>query len=176
MVPLPLSFPLLPTPSDHVSPPDSANATLAIGASPIMATVPSEVTQLSRIIGGLLVNFGTIKDIDGMLAAGKAANANGKPVVFDPVAAGASDLRKTSADGVSVLSVALLLLATHLFVHEQSSSAPGNRPSSKATPARSVPSSARTRSNLAGSILPALDSRTRRTSSSDSLGRSDAWW
>lgn len=49
---------------------DSANATLAIGASPIMATVPSEVTQLSKIIGALLINFGTIKDVDGFLAAG----------------------------------------------------------------------------------------------------------
>lgn len=64
-----------------------------------MATVPSEVTQLSEIIGACLVNFGTIKDLDGMLAAGTAANRNGKPIVFDPVACGASDLRKTSADG-----------------------------------------------------------------------------
>ncbi|CED85256.1 thiamine biosynthetic bifunctional enzyme [Phaffia rhodozyma] len=76
---------------------DSANATLAVGASPIMATVPSEVTELSKIIGGLLINFGTIKDLDGFLAAGAAANRNGKPVVFDPVAVGASDLRRTSA-------------------------------------------------------------------------------
>jgi hypothetical protein len=35
-----------------------------------MATVPSEVTQLSKIIGALLINFGTIKDVDGFLAAG----------------------------------------------------------------------------------------------------------
>lgn len=35
-----------------------------------MATVPSEVTQLSKIIGGLLINFGTIKDLEGFLAAG----------------------------------------------------------------------------------------------------------
>ncbi|KAL7410375.1 putative thiamine biosynthetic bifunctional enzyme [Mrakia frigida] len=76
---------------------DSANATLALGASPIMATVPSEVTQLSKIVGACLVNFGTIKDIEGMLAAGYAANQNGKPIIFDPVAVGASDLRRSSA-------------------------------------------------------------------------------
>lgn len=69
-----------------------------------MATVPSEVTQLSKIIGALLINFGTIKDVDGFLAAGSAANTNGKPVVFDPVAVGASDLRRTSAASAFNLS------------------------------------------------------------------------
>lgn len=47
----------------------------------------------------VVVVIGTIKDIDGMLAAGSAANKNGKPIVFDPVACGASELRRTSADG-----------------------------------------------------------------------------
>lgn len=51
----------------------SANATLALGASPIMATSPEEMEDLSRAIGALLVNFGTIKDLDGMLAAGKVS-------------------------------------------------------------------------------------------------------
>lgn len=49
----------------------SANATIALGASPIMATSPEEMEDLGKVIGGLLVNFGTIKDLDGMLAAGK---------------------------------------------------------------------------------------------------------
>lgn len=37
---------------------DSANATLAVGASPIMATNPSDCKDLSPVIGALLVNFG----------------------------------------------------------------------------------------------------------------------
>ncbi len=37
---------------------DSANVTLAVGASPIMATHPKDVLDLSKIIGGLLINFG----------------------------------------------------------------------------------------------------------------------
>lgn len=49
----------------------SANATLALGASPIMATAPEEMEDLSRIVGALLVNFGTITDIEGMLLAGR---------------------------------------------------------------------------------------------------------
>ncbi len=48
----------------------SANATLALGASPIMATAVQEMEDLSKISGALLVNFGTISDKSGMLEAG----------------------------------------------------------------------------------------------------------
>lgn len=49
----------------------SANATIALGASPIMATAPEEMEDLSRVIGALLVNFGTITDKEGMFLAGQ---------------------------------------------------------------------------------------------------------
>ena len=49
----------------------SANATIALGASPIMATAPEEIEDLSKATGALLVNFGTVQSLDGMLAAGK---------------------------------------------------------------------------------------------------------
>ena len=48
----------------------SANATIALGASPIMATAPEEMEDLSKVAGSLLVNFGTIQNLDGMLTAG----------------------------------------------------------------------------------------------------------
>ena len=48
----------------------SANATIALGASPIMATAPEEMADLAAVSGGLLVNFGTIQNLDGMLTAG----------------------------------------------------------------------------------------------------------
>ena len=48
----------------------SANVTLALGASPIMATAPEEMEDLSKVSGALLVNFGTISDKNGMLEAG----------------------------------------------------------------------------------------------------------
>lgn len=51
----------------------SANATIALGASPIMATAPQEMEDLSKVTGGLLINFGTIENIEGMLAAGLAS-------------------------------------------------------------------------------------------------------
>ncbi|KAF7793804.1 hypothetical protein EIP86_004925 [Pleurotus ostreatoroseus] len=70
----------------------SANATLALGASPIMSTAPEEMADLGKVGGGLLVNFGTIQNIDG-----RQANINRKPIVFDPVGVGASKFRKESA-------------------------------------------------------------------------------
>lgn len=75
---------------------DSANVTLAVGASPIMATNARDCADLAPSIGALLINSGTITDetLKGMLAAGTAANVHGKPVVWDPVAVGATAFRR----------------------------------------------------------------------------------
>ncbi|EKM54330.1 uncharacterized protein PHACADRAFT_123292 [Phanerochaete carnosa HHB-10118-sp] len=78
----------------------SANATLALGASPIMATAPEEMADLSKVTGALLVNFGTIQNLDGMLEAGRNTNINRKPIVFDPVGVGATAYRRESAQGL----------------------------------------------------------------------------
>ncbi|KAI0268629.1 Hydroxyethylthiazole kinase [Gloeopeniophorella convolvens] len=75
----------------------SANVTLALGGSPIMAEAEAEQADLARVPGGLLVNFGTVGALDGMLAAGRHANLNAKPVVFDPVGVGATAFRRTTA-------------------------------------------------------------------------------
>lgn len=82
---------------------DSANATLAVGASPIMATHPLDVADLSPVIGSLLVNFGTITDKEGMLVAGRLANVNRKPLVYDPVAVGATSFRRETSKGETSL-------------------------------------------------------------------------
>lgn len=52
----------------------SANITLALGASPIMATSAKEMQDLSKIPGALLVNIGTLVDDtkEGMLASGES--------------------------------------------------------------------------------------------------------
>ncbi|WVF73102.1 hydroxyethylthiazole kinase [Kwoniella sp. CBS 6097] len=73
---------------------DSANVTLAVGASPIMSTHPRDVHDLSPAIGALLINFGTIGDKEGMKVAGRQANVNRKPLIFDPVAIGATSYRR----------------------------------------------------------------------------------
>jgi thiamine-phosphate diphosphorylase/hydroxyethylthiazole kinase len=62
-----------------------------------MADAVEEQADLARIPGALLINFGTLDALDGMLAAGRHANQNGKPVVFDPVGVGATAFRRSTA-------------------------------------------------------------------------------
>lgn len=77
---------------------DCANIVLAAGASPVMAHAPEEVAELAAVSGALVLNIGTLTTewIDSMIAAGRAANAAGVPVVLDPVGAGATRLRTDS--------------------------------------------------------------------------------
>lgn len=77
----------------------TANALLAIGASPIMAHAPEELPELAAITSSLVLNIGTLTRpwIESMVLAGQAARARGIPVVLDPVGAGASSLRTDTA-------------------------------------------------------------------------------
>ncbi|KAJ4483479.1 thiamine biosynthetic bifunctional enzyme Thi4 [Lentinula aciculospora] len=88
--------PLVHQITNNVSITQSANATIALGASPIMATTAQEMEDISRINEALLVNIGTLVSTayEGMVLAGSCANAQKKPVVFDPVGVGASRFRK----------------------------------------------------------------------------------
>ncbi len=78
---------------------ETANATLALGALPVMAHAPEEVEEMVGYAGALVLNIGTLSEhwIEAMLLAGKAANARGIPVVLDPVGAGATRFRTESA-------------------------------------------------------------------------------
>ena len=51
----------------------TANALLAMGASPVMAHAPNEVEQMVSFAGALVLNIGTLDDdwIDSMIIAGK---------------------------------------------------------------------------------------------------------
>jgi hydroxyethylthiazole kinase len=74
---------------------ETANATLAIGALPVMAHALQEVEQMASAASAVVLNIGTLSDewIEAMIAAGRAANAAGVPVVLDPVGAGATEYR-----------------------------------------------------------------------------------
>lgn len=87
--------PLVHNITNYVTVNDCANALLAVGASPIMADDIGEVEAIVSISSALVVNIGTLNTgtIDSMIAAGKKANSLKIPVVFDPVGAGASELR-----------------------------------------------------------------------------------
>ncbi|KAG0332429.1 hypothetical protein BG004_001270 [Podila humilis] len=77
---------------------DTANATLALGGSPIMAPSATEAEDLSKVVSSVVLNIGTLTEsfVECMLEAGKFANAQGNPVVFDPVGAGATKLRENT--------------------------------------------------------------------------------
>jgi hydroxyethylthiazole kinase len=75
---------------------ETANATLALGALPVMAHAPQEVEEMAAAAGALVLNIGTLSDhwIEAMLLAGKATSA---PIVLDPVGAGATRYRTETA-------------------------------------------------------------------------------
>lgn len=77
----------------------TANALLAIGASPIMAHAEAELDELLALAGALVLNIGTLDPpwIGAMERALATARARALPVVLDPVGAGASRLRTETA-------------------------------------------------------------------------------
>jgi hydroxyethylthiazole kinase len=78
---------------------ETANATLALGALPVMAHAQEEVEEMVALAGALVLNIGTLSPhwVDAMIAAGVAANEHGVPVVLDPVGAGATRYRTDTA-------------------------------------------------------------------------------
>lgn len=78
---------------------ETANATLCIGALPIMSHAVEEVEEMVGIASALVLNIGTLTPIwiDAMELAGKRANELGIPVILDPVGAGATKLRTDSS-------------------------------------------------------------------------------
>jgi hydroxyethylthiazole kinase len=78
---------------------ETANATLALGALPVMAHAKEEVEEMVGLASALVLNIGTLSEhwIEAMLLAGRAASARGIPVVLDPVGAGATAYRTETA-------------------------------------------------------------------------------
>lgn len=84
--------------TNYVTVNDCANMVLAAGGSPIMADDAAEVEDIVALSQALVINIGTLnsRTVESMLAAGRRANSLGKPVVLDPVGAGASALRNST--------------------------------------------------------------------------------
>jgi hydroxyethylthiazole kinase len=78
---------------------ETANATLALGALPVMAHAREEVEEMASLASALVLNIGTLSPpwVEAMLVAGHAANAAGIPIVLDPVGAGATRYRSETA-------------------------------------------------------------------------------
>lgn len=106
----------------------SANALLAVGASPVMAHAKEEVQDMVGIAQALVLNIGTLEPdwIASMRLALQAARQRGVPTVLDPVGVGATPYRNAAigellrsgapsvvrGNGSEVMSVAGLAAAT----------------------------------------------------------------
>jgi hydroxyethylthiazole kinase len=80
----------------------TANVLLACGASPVMAHAHNEVEEMVEHAGALVLNIGTLTDswVTTMIKAGRRASDLGKPIVLDPVGAGATPLRTNAARAI----------------------------------------------------------------------------
>lgn len=74
---------------------NTANALLAIGASPVMAHDKHEIKEIISLSSSLVINIGTISQptAESMLIAAEHAHQIGCPWILDPVGAGISKLR-----------------------------------------------------------------------------------
>ena len=81
---------------------DVAHALHAISARPIMAIALEEVEDVASRADALVLNLGTPDPsrVKAMLLAGHRTNRLGRPVIFDPVGAGASGFRREAVRSI----------------------------------------------------------------------------
>ncbi|MER2014137.1 MAG: hydroxyethylthiazole kinase [Methanobrevibacter sp.] len=90
---------------------DCANASLAIGGSPIMAEDIEEVEEITTISSALVINIGTLTklQIESMKLSAKTANKTDTPIILDPVGVGVSKLRNdTTIDLIENYDIATI--------------------------------------------------------------------
>lgn len=98
----------------------SANMTLSFGASPIMSLARSEITDLSKICNALVLNIGTLNETtaDLFITAIYAYNRSGVPIVFDPVGAGATKLRRDTTKLILESGYITILKGNESEIHQ----------------------------------------------------------
>ena len=91
--------PLVHNITNYVAMNFSANALLAIGASPVMSHAAEEVAEMALMAGALVINIGTLDAewIESMIIAGKTKHNTGGVVIIDPVGVGATVYRTKTA-------------------------------------------------------------------------------
>jgi hydroxyethylthiazole kinase len=90
-----LEAPLVHNITNFVVMNNTANALLALGASPVMAHAVEEVEEMAALARAVVINIGTLSPpwIEAMLKAGQAARRKGIPLILDPVGSGATRFR-----------------------------------------------------------------------------------
>ena len=91
--------PIIHSITNYVVMNNTANALLAIGASPVMAHAEEEIEEMVGIASALVVNIGTLSPtwVRSMFKAAAAAKKRKIPIVLDPVGAGATAYRTKTA-------------------------------------------------------------------------------
>jgi hydroxyethylthiazole kinase len=81
---------------------DTANASLALGALPVMSHAKEEVAEMVGAADALILNPGTLYPelVEAMLMAGAQAKERGVPVIYDPVGVGATRYRNDTAERI----------------------------------------------------------------------------
>ena len=108
--------PLVHNITNYVVMNNTANALLALGASPVMAHALEEVEDMVNIASALVINIGTLSPrwIEAMFRAAKAAKSRDIPIILDPVGVGATPFRTDTAKELVQKRLQLLSGATAL--------------------------------------------------------------
>lgn len=101
------SNPLVHNITNYVVMNNTANALLAIGASPVMAHAKQEIEDIVSIASSVVINIGTLSEnwVESMFLAIKTCNIKNISYVLDPVGAGASKYRTTICQEIIQQSV-----------------------------------------------------------------------
>ena len=91
--------PLIHNITNYVVMNTTANALLALGASPVMAHAVEEAEEMAAMARAVVINIGTLSApwVQAMIIAGRVARQRGIPLVLDPVGSGATRYRTETA-------------------------------------------------------------------------------
>lgn len=97
--------PLVHNITNYVVMNNTANAILAVGASPVMAHAHQEMEDMVNICQSLVINIGTLDEywVDSIMQAVRKANELQKPWILDPVGAGATAYRDNVLEQILLL-------------------------------------------------------------------------
>ena len=88
--------------TNYVTVNDCANICICAGGSPVMTDAIEDVDDMVSIAGALVINIGTLnrRTVESMHSSGMTASRAGIPVVLDPVGAGATPFRTSTAESL----------------------------------------------------------------------------
>lgn len=95
----PRTFPVIHNITNYVSMGISANALLAVGASPLMSSAPEEMEDIASFAGAMVANLGCLESLqcEAISIAAAAYHRLGKPWVLDPAGVGIGAFRRDFA-------------------------------------------------------------------------------